>query len=119
MRRACREARGKSFPRVLTGYFPVFVVLEFRKSSDENVEMTNIDFVVFEFRKSSIGESRTRLIAAVELSVLASACCSATRESYVEQIAGPGRSVGESPLSLTSRVARWVPSGPQDAAGAF
>ena len=47
-------ARGrKSFPRVLTGYFPVFVVLEFRKSSDENVEMTNIDFVVLEFRKSS------------------------------------------------------------------
>ena len=44
---------GKSFPRVLTGYFPVFVVLEFRKSSDENVEMTNIDFVVLEFRKSS------------------------------------------------------------------
>ena len=24
MRRACREARGKSFPRVLTGYFPGF-----------------------------------------------------------------------------------------------
>jgi hypothetical protein len=37
----------------VTGYFPVFVVLEFRKSSDENVEMTNIDFVILEFRKSS------------------------------------------------------------------